>query len=1076
MIYRMLIAFLLFCSLVYAEAEWMDPVRDFSGGISPSVSPGNLAPNEMTQAENFVLKGSHLKLRQGFVDWATIDTLAKPIRELYEFYNDVTGESQVMAAVGDQVYFLSDDSSTAYRIGIVSAGQSLLLQENDTIARATGTHWLKHILPEDGRDWRLYVYVETGTYSFPIYRVLSDNHLKLDSANTSGLFWNQANFALVPSFDTTNSLHFETWNQTCFIADGVHPVRKWTGRDLDNRHYIIDSAVIGNATYDTTLGVTALTLDLSTGLTNNTPSGLITEYGEAHYSVIYDLDEPWPYGTQEAIMRMPIAFSPSDSQLVVFADLIDQDALVADQKIFVVAPCLESYSFAADTVLSGVADSIVQHDTVVAWATVFDTVLTQGRDTTIAAAAESVEVSLDISYNSVDDYQVVFAYGDWYESRIMVRKVDTDKFRLIRPPVDNAVAQDLHWIAVGIPGDADSADGHTDGNNWLWQWGEEEMHLYYPFRDPKDTVDLTYSYSATADYSVGLASASQIWYNLDGSKYGLPYVEKAAVNKLHYYDSTWWQPLYRWATVGDADVGGEANSDDDSVLVQWGLDTLAVGEYLKTVYFDNPYTNSCQVIISTVDTNSGSVRDTIENRIIAPSVTNRWFKISREFANVAQYVSWIAVGSQHRIYPDTNYVTLVFDHDVFVSDSINKNEDLFTAPHLFKITDGPGSEDPWWSLGTPCAWHRTEDDSLALRIIAPSYGFDSNAVDLPPRDSASYVILRLIQYPPTRFAKADQQRMFFLSSADFPDMMWMSDLYKHNVVSTANYQEIGGDDDDRVMCLGGLFGQRWIYKMRQTYAQTGNDPDLLDTRLRQNRGSGSDGFNLCYENLEFGVNANEFFAFNGTSMPIISRPIETFFTDSINLTKLNLIRGVVVGDNLLISYPHSGSTANDKTLWFDIPADRWFTSTLVAPSYVKRTSPVGLDSILIAHGDSARLYAYGGISDAGADIVAKYKSGFLDWGTPESKKTLEKIEVRSRLNKNGSWIVRLYQDDLDVVTWTDTITSSTPGTTWDKDQINIPALPEFYRLAVELETLSADTVELDMWRAKVRIKGEGGSL
>ena len=939
--------------------------------------------------------------------------------------------------------------------------------------------WLRDILPEDGDDWTLYIYPSTGTYPHSIYRVLSNLHLKLDAANTDGAFLNVEDYGLVPTFDTTNNVHISIANQVAFISDGTHPVRKWTGSTLENGHYIIDSAIVGDVTYSTTLK--AVVLSLSTGLVNNAPGGDIGQYASSHYCVVFDPDKEFPLGSQDAVMRSPIYYSPNTMSLGVYADLIDEKAITEGQRIYVTMPSSEGYSFSLDTIFQGIADSIIRYDTVAAPpAAVNDTLLTQFSIDSLVVDADSVTVTLDRSYSSVDDYEVVYSYEDAYKSRIMVRKVNTDEFRFIRPPRDDAVKQVFNWVAVGVTADTDSADAQTYGNDWLWQRG-----ITLTGASASKDVDLTFDYATTNDYR---PLATQYEYGVMSAPRQL---ENQSKSQFRYTNANHGE-TFGWITVGTPDTPGEANSSDDTLVVTWGVDTLAVGAYTSEHYFEDVYNKSPNVCISIIDTTEGVLNDTIPTQLAMQLVNKSRFVVKRRYATKQQIFSWISVGAYVRTpADDTNHVTLVYDSIIISDDSIYRDEDLFTASYIFKIIDGPGAEDTWWSDGTPCTLHRTDDDNLTLRICAPVNDFSGDEITLPPHDSASYIVLQLNQYPPVAFTKLRQNRMWFVSGLNAPNTVWYSplenaaglgaDMY-YDDLNLAHYELVGADDKDEMTGVNTM--QQWLifYKQQHIYVLADNNSPFDIYEKSSNYGLWSDGFSQSYMQNEFSLHRLGLFGFNSATVTPhsqLSGAVASFFADSLNQSEMDLVRGEIYDDYLLVSFPTGSGTKNDKTLVLDLRTGAWTEWSFAGASYVTRRAPDGLDSLLWGSPDSASIFVMGGTSDAGTEIEMEYQTPYMDFGSPTIKKQVRAISVSCQANSACSLALNFYIDDLQSSEYSDYFECDTL-LGYDSPQhliLDLPASMEFgTHCSVKLTSVNADSLKISklgmMYLAKQEIESE----
>lgn len=1069
---KTLCVWLILLSVAFAqdyEWYWM---RDFSGGLRTDLDPTTLPNNAALKLENAVFEGRSLKLRPGYTLWAhRIDSLidgslpspVRGIRGLYEFYDDITEDRQVMAVIHDEVWWTHTDSSAFYRVGLPIRGGQIVLADNDSVAYGINSYWLEHILPEDGRDWRLYIYTEANTFDFEVYRVQGKHRLMLDVANTDGAFTNVEDYDLVPTFDTLNNIQFSSISGTCFISDGTHIVRQWDGNELSNSHYIIDSAIVESIIYG---GTDFTTLTLSEPLSPQTLD-ILDVYAAQHYSVIYDLEQVYPYDQQNSIMRMPIDSCPNASTIYLFGDLIDQRDIARGQRIYVVPSLSEAFAFAVDTILNGVLDSIVKKDTLPEAAVTIDSLLTQFGIDSLAVGVDSVTINLGISYQSVDDYVVVFGYESEYESRIMPRIVDIDEFRLIRPPVDNNKKQVLNWITVGITDETDSADGETYGEDWLWQWDWDVV----PLGATSKTITTGYDYATIADFRplVAMQGYSAIL--------SPRFAENKANNQFTYDDS---EPsdVFSWITVGTPDTPGEANSTDDTLLVQWGIDTLFVGETTDFFYFDQPYTARPEVCFATLDTLPGADSDTIEEQIVASYTSKTLFKLKRKHSTAQCIFSWLAVGAigtGSGGAGDTNVYHLAYD-DLIIKDSFSRDADMYAAPYLFKITHGPDVDQTWWADGVPCVLYRDEHDTLALRVIAADVDWDGNTVTLPASDDSNrYVVLRLDQYPPVKFTAPRQNRMWFASTDDEPNILWYSmldhaaDLVTRNFfddVSTANLEIVGSGDKDELMGLTVL--QQWLllYKRNHVYALGDNYRPFDVYEKSGHYGLWTDGFLEPFMATEFGLNRLGIFGFNGASIVThdqMSAAVASFFADSLNLNEIDVSRGAIYDNYLIVSFPTGSSTANDKTLVRDTRTGAWAEWSFVGGSYLTLRSPAGLDSLLWGDPDSAAIYVMGGTSDAGTEISLAYQTPYTDFGIPEWEKQARKVYVSCQANSGASLIVGVYANDLQSVEYTDTLVcDATIG--YDSPQVLVLDLPvsieTHTHYSVAITSLGADSLKI----------------
>lgn len=302
-----------------------------------------------------------------------------------------------------------------------------------------------------------------------------------------------------------------------------------------------------------------------------------------------------------------------------------------------------------------------------------------------------------------------------------------------------------------------------------------------------------------------------------------------------------------------------------------------------------------------------------------------------------------------------------------------------------------------------------------------------------------YSILKGDYYPKAHFTKYRQGRIDFVATPVYPSNMWyskevgyagLSTTNYYDDVSTADYELIGAGDGDEVTGYEVL--QQWgvVYKRHHIYNITNlaaEEPVYLKS---SNYGLWSDGFLLPYRENHFGLNRLGMFGYNGADVARhhnLSGLVSSFFTDSLNFAEMDVVRGELYDDYILLSYPNGSSTANDETLVLDTRSGAWTTWDLGAGSFLVRRAPGGLDTLLFGSPDSAAIFVLGGTDDAGTAIDLTYQTPYMDFDLPDWNKQVKKLQVTGRFNHGCSLHVYLYADSLDAENHSVTISCGDKG-------------------------------------------------
>ena len=342
------------------RSEW-HRLSDFSAGLFRN---GPEAENQWPYARTqdwFLVEGKSLKQIDG-VDSLHRHFLAeadKPVRGLYRYYDQETGQKEVIAACGAFLYH-RPDGDTFCVIGDTSG--TIALTQNSSKVIGVGTHWHNILAANNGSGYKLLVKDTVMT----VNRILSDRILFLDSA-WAGATRGSQDYALGIGLDSTHSVQFQYWQQQLFIADGGNPVWSWTHDEgLRFNYWIVDSVYIDSVGDENTTSAGTLWPRFwydSTKYDNSIRDSL-TSYRDQGYCLSWrdtstDFGFHKPLPIFERSFGKWIQLGGADTGL--FTCDADpptgayhaMDASVA----YIVKPMDEAYAFHADTIATGTFES-----------------------------------------------------------------------------------------------------------------------------------------------------------------------------------------------------------------------------------------------------------------------------------------------------------------------------------------------------------------------------------------------------------------------------------------------------------------------------------------------------------------------------------------------------------------------------------------------------------------------------------------------------------------------------------------------------------------------------------------------
>lgn len=347
-------------------------------------------------------------------------------------------------------------------------------------------------------------------------------------------------------------------------------------------------------------------------------------------------------------------------------------------------------------------------------------------------------------------------------------------------------------------------------------------------------------------------------------------------------------------------------------------------------------------------------------------------------------------------------------------------------------------------------------------------------------NTSEYQILRYDYYPRVKFTTLSSNRLWLASTPEYPNRMWYSEVNDPNDISTVNFEEVGGDDGDELMGFSARQNYRIGYKRNHIYQITGDFSSSERTSIlskSQNYGLWSDGMLLPYQSGDIGLNRSGLFSFNGSSVKELSQSMLPFFMDSLNLAQVSKVRGAIVGNKLLFSYPSGSETENSATLVMTLDQPTVWTTWSFAPSaYLTRRSPGQNDSLLVAPTDTSLIYIYGGSVDVSDSIQFDYQSPFMDFGMPLMQKCIEEFYLSCAMASQDSIIFEIYEDTLAAVAWADTLVNLAVGETEWRTYIRaVPAsVDNAYRFSFRIRSVGfATTIKLDRFGVRVKPTQKG---
>lgn len=620
-------------------------------------------------------------------------------------------------------------------------------------------------------------------------------------------------------------------------------------------------------------------------------------------------------------------------------------------------------------------------------------------------------------------------------------------------------------------------------------------YILTPLFDTTANVDFT-SWFQTVFISDG-TSPTRLWKGAEfrNSSY---IIDSCVVNTRSFYKCSGVSngPFYAYLTLKTPLTGGPfgiTTTLGEKEIAEYGnyhfavmvFDTAA-GHY-RRIPIVNETDVDCEMNVSTKYNRIAVFVDSLSYRLllpntklyIVPPMSEGWsFSTDTIFRGTLDSVYYDTAGASSYIYHH-----MVYDLDSISMATMGTVHNLSTGVYLFKLLSGAKATNPWWVNGAPCYLDYDSaayGANLGLSVFTPTWGYESPEANWgqpgPLTAGDQYVVVRLNYYPAAKYTFTHEGRLWFAGTSLYPNNVYWSEINDPLDVSPANFEVIGGNDNDEITGVSKRYSYRNFYKRNHIYQLSGDMSTSGGYTIQPvsvDYGLWSSGFLASDRGVDYGLNKLGLFRFDMSSVDDeFSYPVRTFFTDSLEWSLARIVRGVFLGDDLLFSYPAVGSTKNNRSMMLD-ETGAWTTSSIVGGSYLKRMAPGSLDTVWFGDPDSAKIYAVGDTTtDNGSEIVGTYVSALLDFGQPHMDKQITEIVVHAAMNAGCSLKVSILEDDFVTVGWADSsIVSSLPASKWKSYARAVgPSLEHCDKFAIKIETINADTCRIDMVGLRVQPK------
>ena len=229
---------------------------------------------------------------------------------------------------------------------------------------------------------------------------------------------------------------------------------------------------------------------------------------------------------------------------------------------------------------------------------------------------------------------------------------------------------------------------------------------------------------------------------------------------------------------------------------------------------------------------------------------------------------------------------------------------------------------------------------------------------------------------------------------------------------------------------------------------------------------------LNIDGVHYGLASDGYWETSGEAPALISGAVASFFTDSLDFSRLNDVAAGydAENDNIWISQK------DNFTLVYNRASRSWWPQTFVAGAYYYNSDINVSDSIrFIAGGaDSSMLYVRGGDDDDGDSLVAEMQTGFNDYGVSQLIKNVKGLRLGFEAERATGWACESYGQNYatgasySIGTFTGATISG-----WGEQQMRfLQGLYRGHRLSHKLTFYNASGLKLPYLQALVQVGNE----
>lgn len=278
-----------------------------------------------------------------------------------------------------------------------------------------------------------------------------------------------------------------------------------------------------------------------------------------------------------------------------------------------------------------------------------------------------------------------------------------------------------------------------------------------------------------------------------------------------------------------------------------------------------------------------------------------------------------------------------------------------------------------------------------------------------------------------RFARLYQDRVFTARDTMCNQLEWSEPFLPDSSFATS-VMIINSGDGQCITAAEAQYADLIVYMPDSRWKIFGDGTNAGYGKERMNGSVGcvAKGSLLNIDNNHFFLHSTGYYTSNGDAPVLISGAVNKYFTDSINTNEYDKVASGydLERGNIWISFPRIGATTNTITLVYNIATQSWWREGINAASYYYNPDLEVSDSVrfLVGKTDSSTVLVRGRDKDDGANIDAYVRTGYLDFGAPDSYKRLEKFHLRHNVVSTCDSIVQ--------ATYVDTVTTALPSVSY----------------------------------------------